>query len=483
MTSLLHDDHGLDDDWRTRGNGERVRSGDRFEVVFEPWTLGGLLRDYRRVPLMAIFVGVIAFMGSMIVPPSYVSGTRLLIRGRDTTLLDSTGGSLSGQPGVLDSQLAASLAETQAALLVTRSVAVEIVDRLELDAPAPSGGIVGAAKRFAADAYLRTRAIVTHGFYRKPERRERMIGQVQGGIGAKQVEDGFVIEVAAIWEEPEIAAEIANEAADILVEQSKERFASESATYRDFLQQQVTRARQAEDDARAAVADFQRENGITSIDEELRLSTVSIQDLDDRIDQTRADLRAAEARSDSLGAQLAELSPTIETDQSITTGRSSTEITTTEANPTYTSTDTQYQEARASAAALDARLSALTAARDRALDAGTAQLTSEESELRQLLFDQQIAADQVARLTADYHDAVVNADRPQVELMRLDEAVPAIYPVGPKRYLYLGIGIFVGGLLGFVWSFLKVKRREQRLLWEASTTGSRRDRDRDLAID
>jgi uncharacterized protein involved in exopolysaccharide biosynthesis len=445
------------------------------EIVFEPWTFRTVLRDYKLVPVLALLAGLLAFMGSMIVPPTYASGTRVLIRGRETTLLEANGQSLGGQPGVLDSQLAASLAETQGALLVTRSVAEQIVDRLDLDAPVESSGFISGLREFAAGAYLRTRATLTHGFYKRPERRERMIGQVQGGIGAKQVEGGYVIEIAGLWDDPDTAADITNAAADILVEQSSTRFNVESADYRDFLAAQVGVARQSESDAREAVSAYQREQGITSIDEELLLSTRSLPDLDSQVDAVTADLDDAVARRDALAAQLVDLAPTVDTNQEIRTGRSETVITDSEVNPTYATVNTQLQQVRAEVAGLEARLDAIVSARDRVLGADTAELTDEQAELRQLLFDQQIASEEVVNLTVQYNTAAVNAERETVELLRLDTAAPSTYPIGPKRYLYLGIGVFVGGLMAFVWSLLRVKRNERALLWEAEHGGGDAD--------
>ena len=54
---------------------------------------------------------------------------------------------------------------------------------------------------------------------------------VQGGLGAKQIEDGYAMDVAATWDDPEIAADIANTAADILVEMGNERFEAEAEAY------------------------------------------------------------------------------------------------------------------------------------------------------------------------------------------------------------------------------------------------------------
>jgi uncharacterized protein involved in exopolysaccharide biosynthesis len=427
----------------------------------ESWSFRSVARDYRKVAIIGLLAGLIAFMGSMIVPPTYASGTRVLLRGRDSTLLASSGESLGSSGGaLLDSQLAAALTETQAGLLNTRTVAVEIVDRLDLDAPVDNSGFVGTLKVIGVETYLRSRAYITHGFYKEIPHRERVIGQVQGDLGAEQVEDSYVLEIVGVWDEPEAAAAIANAAADIMVEQSISRSAGESTTYRDFLSQQVVVARAQEQAARIAVAEFQSENEILNIDELLSLSSRSVQTLDDEIDRSRADVDSLQARVSNLERSLAETTPTTDRTEQITTGRSTTSIDSTSANPTFTALSTELEQTKAQQAGAEARLAALESARAGAIEGSTGDLSDQEAELRILLLDQRIAEESLEELNGALRVATINAERPQVEVLRLDEAAVPIYPIGPKRYLYLGIGMFIGGLAGFLWSYLGVRRRE-----------------------
>ncbi|MFN8036729.1 MAG: hypothetical protein U0V73_12415 [Acidimicrobiia bacterium] len=52
------------------------------------------------------------------------------------------------------------------------------------------------------------------------------------------------------------------------------------------------------------------------------------------------------------------------------------------------------------------------------------------------------------QLQAQYQQAQVYAGVKPVELTRVDKAVPGVYPVKPKRWLYLAIGIVLGSLVG-----------------------------------
>lgn len=441
--------------------GDRTGGG-REAPGYEVWTVRGIFRDYWRVVVIGGLAAIVAFVGSFVVAPTYGAGTRLLIRGRDTTVLNSTGAALGSQPGVIDSQLAAALSQTQAALLQTRDVAERVVDELDLDQKPPkTDGIIGKVRKMFSNVYKRTRAILTHGFYKEPERREGAIQAVYAGLGAKQVEDSYVLEVAATAEGPKLAAAIANTAADVLVDLSNERFRTESQAYRDFLRKQVDRAVKDERRASNAVAKFKDERGIVSSPEDDYLLTAESEDT------IRAELRSAEAELDEARATVASLqsdvagtSPFSTTNQQITTGRSETQVDTTGNNPVYAQLLGQLQQAQARAEGLAARVGALRGALESS--AGVAEagsVSQEEAQLSRLEFNRAIASSTLQTLEESYQASVVNAQRSAVEITRLDEAGVPTYPIGPKRYLYLAIGLLIGALVGFVWSFLKVQRR------------------------
>src|SRR5579859_5528594 len=127
-----------------------------------------LRRHWWRVPAIGLLAAIIAYLASFAVPATYGSATKLLIRGRDTTVLSSTGQDLTNQPGVVDSTLAKALSETQSALLGSRTVAEQVVDRLHLADKPNETGVVHALKGALAGTIKRTRAYLTHGFYKEP---------------------------------------------------------------------------------------------------------------------------------------------------------------------------------------------------------------------------------------------------------------------------------------------------------------------------
>lgn len=433
----------------------------RTVAAMEPWTLRDLWRQYWRVPVIGGLAALIAFMGSFIVPATYAAGTRVLIRAKDSTVLNSTGNALGNQPGVIDSQLAGALGDTQSALLSNRAVAERVVDELGLDKMEDDNqGVIGKFRRGFASAYKWTRAMVTFGFYKAGDKRENKIAMVQEGLAAKQIDEGYAMDIVATWDDPEIAADIANTAADVLVEMTNERFARESAAYRDLLAEQTDGALVTEQEARDALAEYKAANGITTTPEQdAQLLNQSQDDLSTLIRSTQAELQAAEAEASSLRSDLAGTSPYATSSQEITTGRSQTNIDSNAPNPAYTALLSQVQEAEARVRSLNARLGALEGAFETAAGSEVSGLSVQEAELARRQLDLTIASETRARLAVELEAASFNAQRSAVEITRIDEAAAPTYPVSPKRYLYLAVGLFVGALVGFVWSFMKVQRR------------------------
>jgi uncharacterized protein involved in exopolysaccharide biosynthesis len=438
----------------------------------EGWNLRKVWRDYWRVPVVALLAGLLAYLGSFVVAPQYQATARVLIRGQNSTVLNSNGTDLAARGGVIDSQLAISLSDTQAALVSNRAVAEQIVDELDLDREEEQGsGPIAKLKRGVAGMYVRTRAYLTSGFYKERSRREVAIQTVAQGLMAKQVHNGYALDITGTWTTGEDAAAIANRAAELLVETANNRFREESATYRDHLEKQVDTAIAAEEKSRQALADFKAANGIVTTPEQDATGGLQASDtIRAQISAAEAELSANQAQVRSLESQLAATPPTTDSSQEITTGRSQTNVEQRSPNPVYQTLLSQLQQARASVASVSARLGALRSALESA-GASPTVVSQQEKDLDKLQLDLTIASETRQQLAQDLQTATVNAQRPQIELTAVASAAAPTYPVAPKRYLFLGVGFLLGALIGFVWSYLRVQRRE-RLLTPASANGA-----------
>jgi uncharacterized protein involved in exopolysaccharide biosynthesis len=417
--------------------------------------------------------GLLGYVGSYAVSPVYDASTSLLVRGRDATVLSSTGQNLVNQP-VIDSNLTTALAETQSALLASRTVAESVVDDLGLEdiEPAPQG-LFGRVKSSVGDAYRSTKTFLTHGFKAHPTKREAAIAMVHAGLSAQPLEDSYVIELHASADDPKLAAAIANSAADALIGVSQERFRGEAISYRDFLSEQLETAATRERDAAEAVRSYKQAHGISDVGIELELTARTAEDLQIESRSNDVALSGARAELASVEESLATLQKDDENVTEIQTGRSTTEIRNTGSNSVYTEMLVRREQLRAEVAAFEARQSALSDA----LGGTTGSLTGDEAELRQLELQYQLARDSYADLSEQHQEATLNANSERVELTRLDLASAPDYPVSPVRYLYLGLGNFAGLVIGLLLSALAAWRRGVPLLpdfskWIAAPDGN-----------
>ena len=427
----------------------------------EPMSLRRLWSDYWKIPVVGLLAAILAFLGSFVLSPTYQSSTHLLVRARNATFLSGNGTSLTQTPAVLDSDLAKALSDTQGALTSTDTVARMVVNDLDLAKPKPQvHGPIVSLRRFASSVYKHTKAILMYGSYKKPKPYAGAVAAVNSGLMGAQVKDSFIFELSAKANSPKLAAAIANSAADALVKIADDRFSRDSVAYRDLLGKQLAAAQRDQVAATQAVAKFEREHGITDVATELTLSAQNQADLASRLQQTQGQLSSTQAQLASVEGQLAATPQRASTSQKITTGRSFTTIDNTAANQLYQSLQSQAATLRAQASGLSAQAGALQNALRSTKS--TAPLTEAQAHLQQLALTQQVAQQTVTDLADQYQKARLNTVSNTVELTRVDTATTPLFPVSPKRYMFIAVGLALGLVLGFVASQLGVIRRRRQ---------------------
>ena len=423
-------------------------------------------KRYWRVPVVALLGALIAFGGSFVLEETYTSTTRVLIRGLDANLT-TTPGAPTTATGQVDATGARSFAETQAGLASSREVAERVVDQLGLDQPKPdSGGPIHTLAKGLAWTYAHARAIATFGFYKEADKHEKAIGTVQGAVSAHQLGTtsggatgqpaSYVIEITANGTTPAEARDIANTSADILVDLSNERYAADSANYIASLEGQLDQTTKDVATAADAVAAYKVAHNITALDDQLVGNAQSAQSLTDQIRTTTNDIAADQGTVASLQSSLAATDPTTDSNQNITTGRSGTKVDNTAANPVYQELQTQLATAQAKQKADETKLTSLQG--QVGGDAPT-QLTADQSGLLQLNQQLALAQDNQKSLNTTLATAKVDASSGKVDLTRISVASLPTYPSAPKRYLFLLLGLLVGGLAGGGLTWLARRRK------------------------
>ncbi len=422
---------------------------------------------YWRIAAVGVLGAVLAFAGSFLIQPTYISATRLLIQAQDTTFLSSTGQDLSSATGVANSDTSKTIAETYAAVATSRSVAVAVVDRLHLDKPKPGGsGSFASLGRAFANAYRCTRAFLSSGYCAAVDPREKAITYVQTGTTAGQLGStvgsaaglpgSYVLEVDASGTTAADAQAITDAVADQLVQMSSDSFKQSADQYTQNLQRQLTAANANVANQSKTLAAFKTANGITVSDEQQALSANSLETLRNSLLQAQADVSDNQAQLNSINASLTATSADQSSTQRIGTGRSDTQIDTKGSNPVYQSLQTQKSTIAATLNGLHARVTQLE---KQINDAKPLVLNDTQSKLSQLEQNVTLANTNQAKLAAQVQAAQSNALSGSVDLRRIDSAALPPYPIAPKRLIYLLLGLLIGALAGGGLTWLTMRRR------------------------
>ncbi len=439
------------------------------------------MKRFWRVPVVAALAGVLGFGTSYLFATQYAAKTQLLIRAHDTTYLNNSGQTLGSQNAIFDSQLTQALSETQSALLSSNQIAATVVSQLHLDAPKKSDhSIVGSVKNGLKSGVKHVTAWIVHGGYKSTDRRTQAIDDVQSGLSSHQVNTSYVLELDASASTAQDAQNIANAAADELVRVGQQRFEADAAANKAHLNDELTKTGAAQRIAADKLGAFLRQNGVASVDVASALNADTKGQLQTELAQNDVDLSAAIAAQSTLAKSIAAVPKTCQSQNSVTNGRSTTE-------QNLTQPCDSYQQLLIQKATSDSNVSSLQAKHDRlsaALTPGT-DLTkldgAKQSALQGLEAQYTAASTAFTQLKSDYQQAIVNGAGNPVAISRVDRPALPTYPSSPKRYMFLGMGIVAGAVLGLLLSALAAWRKGENLFPEPiGTRGFDDDEDEDL---
>lgn len=424
-------------------------------------SLSLITRHLRLIAIVCIAAAVIAYAGSYLFSPSYSATTKVLVRAREARFLTSSGQDLSRQPGIIDSSLAKSLGQTNAGLVKGRDVAERVVKDLGLDQPKPQdSSVLGSIRSAFKKAYNVAKALIAHGFYTEPSTQvEAAIIDVQNSLDATPLKDSYLLEIKASADSPELAAAIADGAAVALESVNKERFEKDANTYRDFLKQQVDRAKADVDAADKAIQDYKQANGITTVSEQLKLSASSQETLRQSLRQAEADLDAALAKQLSLERSLANVSSTEESTTTVQSGRSSTTTTATAPNKLYQDLQRDLSDVKSQVASLKARVSTLQAQLSSSNASGSGVLPAQEAKLNELELSRSTRQSAYTVIRSSYDEAILNSAQGADEVSQVDHATVPLYPDRPVRWMFALLGLVLGATFGIVLAAWVDRRR------------------------
>lgn len=127
---------------------------------------------------------------------------------------------------------------------------------------------------------------------------------VADGFKVKPITGTDILEITYIDEEPEFAAIVVNKAIELYIEDHTLNNRSETASARDFIDNQLPEVEKKVRKAEANLRDFKNQNRIASLAEETTANVDSISTIANRIDEVEANLESINARYNRLQTQL-----------------------------------------------------------------------------------------------------------------------------------------------------------------------------------
>lgn len=337
------------------------------------------------VPLVAALV---AFAASYAVKPRFVSVAIVQLIPDEiepqTVSLRSQDGPSTVALGLRDPT--ALLAQGTIESLGSREVAQIIVDDLGL-APAPPPTGWEAAKAAVRGAAQDSWTWLRFGYIARPSPQGALTEAVSGAVQADLIRGSYYMQLAATWDDPHAATDLANASVTALVTHSRRVAAKAAAERRRFIEAQMTEAKRRVDDARRRLLDYSGANGVVAA-ESVRAALAGLDA--DQASQRENERALSEARRRQAVAQeqLAAAAPTAESVQTAE-GRlapAGGSVRATAPNPAYAALQTRVAELRQEVGGLEAGLAELPegqrAERDRALAETRQRLAVAEGQLR-----------------------------------------------------------------------------------------------------
>jgi succinoglycan biosynthesis transport protein ExoP len=188
--------------------------GSLMDADFDLSMLGAALwRNRGKILRPTIVVALIAFAVVMLIPPKYLGESRVLVVGRDNVFLRPDVDRDTGDRGTVDLEAVTS----QAQLILSRDLAVEVINKLKLNERPEFDPALGGVSLFKS--LLGFIGLTKNPLTMTPE--ERVLDAYYDRLNVYPVEKSRVIVIDFLSENPELAARVANAIADAYLERQQ----------------------------------------------------------------------------------------------------------------------------------------------------------------------------------------------------------------------------------------------------------------------
>jgi chain length determinant protein EpsF len=317
-----------------------------------------------------------------------------------------------------------------------------------------------------------------------------VVGAASGGSATRQTN---VIEITAKSRDPKMAAAIANGFATAAIQTNIELKVEPAKLYSAWFDQRLAALRTDLEAKQKRLSDFQNASGIVATDDKLDTENARLAELSTQLVAVQSQRQDSQSRQRQVSGEndfLPEVlqSPLI---ASLKDNLRAAEAKKTELAGRLGKNHPDYQAAEAEVTSLRARIATETSKIVASLGSTTQVNMRRESDIRQALeaqkkrvldmkHDHDEAAVLYGDVTAAQRDldavsqrlAVTNLESQaqQTNVVLLTAATPPLDPSSPKLLIFLGVGIFLGGILGIA-SAMLVEKNDERLREEDDLVG------------
>lgn len=281
-----------------------------------------VIARYRYMIILMCFCAICTSVGlTYIISEKYTSSTYLLIRPQQSVDFVPKRNELLDFPVSYHNPVGTA-SKTYTEIVKSRIVSEKIVKALKLDElKAPEGsGLRYTFKKLAGKAkgwLVKGWTLLKYGRIEKGDAFSEAVSRVQKGLSVKPTKETYLFNLEAEAKSPELAASIANTAANVLIEYVQEMHSKQKQKTQQLSGPNLESARRQLKQAREAVVEFKKTTGIVSLDEETNLHLEFLFGLETSLKSVNTELEGALAQKQELAKQLAELEDFTKTSEKV----------------------------------------------------------------------------------------------------------------------------------------------------------------------
>ena len=264
--------------------------GSLMDADFDLSMLGAALwRNRGKILRPTIAVALLTFAVVMLIPPKYQGELRVLVVGRDNAFLRPDADRDTGDRSVIDQEAVTS----QAQLILSRDLAVEVINKLKLgELPEFDPALGGVSLLKSLTGFI---GLTKNPLSMTPE--ERVLDAYYDRLNVYPVEKSRVIVIDFLSENPELAARVANAIADAYLQRQQLAKQEQTRGAGQWLSGEIEKLRKKVEESEAKVELFRAGANLLVGPNGTTLSAQQLGDLNGQLAAARTLKADAEAKA------------------------------------------------------------------------------------------------------------------------------------------------------------------------------------------